>query len=607
MSILNAGDAITRLKENEERIDLFVNSNNPYNTNEVIPRSVESFPHFIARKETELNTLVIQAAHEANINATFYAATEVELMAAQTTDSIKRVSVIASFALTANRTITKPLRIEPGNKITTTGYVLTINGRFDDTGNQAFVCSNPGELIFGINAVTGVGPELIGGIGDNSTDCLLAFRVVNAALTSGFIKLSNGTYCVSACFKATLPIKGNGPNVSIIKNTGTGDALYLGLAGYYALFENFSVEGNASSRDGISLWNSTDGGNLAYSQFRSVYSYGHGRHGLYHRRAWGTKYDSCKFGKETKGNGGLGVYLDTEVLNEGTHNAILFIGCESRWNGGNSKTTTFADDKGGIKIKGAANVLWLGGVIESNNAWGVIVVGVPSIAAARDIHFRNVYTEFNPMYATVGGNFYCAGPWSNFTVKESWLAYGGPNQAGFEGQTGYNFYITEGEQPNDTKFIEENNTNVAVGASGGTDILYYSASRSYAKNAVKITEPFGDIGASGSIVNTTLLTISNDGIWSLSGFIHFTRNSDNVGLSLPFKVSNATGTRQVVIGTTVVGASSQAPTLAFSGDDLVLTTPAYCHAYVELTEGLASPPTTLNYNSSLFGVFMRRK
>jgi len=55
MSQLPADEAIARFKENEERIDTFVNGTGTYNTNEETPREVESITAFMARKENDLN------------------------------------------------------------------------------------------------------------------------------------------------------------------------------------------------------------------------------------------------------------------------------------------------------------------------------------------------------------------------------------------------------------------------------------------------------------------------------------------------------------------------------------------------------------------------
>jgi len=55
MAVLPANQAVTRFNENEDRVDIFVNQNGNYLTNEATPRAVETLPSFISRKDTEIN------------------------------------------------------------------------------------------------------------------------------------------------------------------------------------------------------------------------------------------------------------------------------------------------------------------------------------------------------------------------------------------------------------------------------------------------------------------------------------------------------------------------------------------------------------------------
>ena len=50
---LTLEQAITRLKENEDRVDTFVNLDGTYTTNEAVPREVETFPSLVQRLETD--------------------------------------------------------------------------------------------------------------------------------------------------------------------------------------------------------------------------------------------------------------------------------------------------------------------------------------------------------------------------------------------------------------------------------------------------------------------------------------------------------------------------------------------------------------------------
>jgi hypothetical protein len=116
---------------------------------------------------------------------------------------------------------------------------------------------------------------------------------------------------------------------------------------------------------------------------------------------------------------------------------------------------------------------------------------------------------------------------------------------------------------------------------------------------------FGDSGQAGVSTTTTVLTATADGLWAVTGRIMFKRNSDNPGEVVSFITAydGATG-RGVAINTAtpLVGSSTQTPTLAYSSNDLQLTCPAFCYAFV-IIDGLqfTSAPTTLSLNSTIFG------
>lgn len=54
MAVLPTNQAITRFGENENRVDIFVNQNGYYTTNEAVPRNVETLPSLLARVEGEI-------------------------------------------------------------------------------------------------------------------------------------------------------------------------------------------------------------------------------------------------------------------------------------------------------------------------------------------------------------------------------------------------------------------------------------------------------------------------------------------------------------------------------------------------------------------------
>ena len=316
-------------------------------------------------------------------------------------------------------------------------------------------------------------PEMFGAVGDGVTDDTAAMLLAIAACgANNILHLKDSIYNVTStpgnfALTARCPIKGNNPKTSIIYNSGTGSCLKLeGVAGdiYYTRFQNFAVQGNAASEDGISL--NPDGDineAVAYSVFENVDSHHNGRNGLVHRASWATKYIGCKCYL----NGGLGIYLITTGADTSFHNNVAFKNCESRWNGGiGDKTLDYFS--GGIRIEGhTSGVYWDGGVIESNNAWAVLIAdgtgaGVP---VSMMIDFRGVYMENTPMFtsaSTLGGIFRISGKYKRVTVTKGTLVYGAD-----VGSIGYCFYLVNGAEAN-SYFKEYDNETTPTG--GGTAI-----------------------------------------------------------------------------------------------------------------------------------------
>jgi hypothetical protein len=302
-----------------------------------------------------------------------------------------------------------------------------------------------------------------GAVGDSSTDDTTAIQACATYCFANNITMyiPAGTYKITTAITAQCSIRGDGPKVSIIKNYGTGDALDLSGSNYYTTFQNFAIDGsgNASSRDGISLYNTTTNtGNPAYCFFFAVHSNNNGRHGLYHRYAWATRYSQCMFTY----NAGLGVYDDTRLTDAGTANCVTFIQCDSRHNGGTN--SGFGSDFGGVKVKGAQGFSWIGGVIESNNGYGVYVGDAPGGVATRLVHFKECYFEYNGYNVADGANFYVTGPWANFVVEDCWIAHGATT-----GNTNTVYFLTTSLDGGN--FVERNNTLNNVGT-GGTNNIY---------------------------------------------------------------------------------------------------------------------------------------
>lgn len=318
-----------------------------------------------------------------------------------------------------------------------------------------------------------------GAVGDGTTDdtAAIAAAVAYCGITKA-LYIPSGRYKITSVVSASCSIVGDSPKTSIIYNAGTGDALNLNTANYYSTFQNFAVEGNASSRDGITLVNiagnfGVGDPNASYCHFLNVYSYSNGRHGLHHRMAWATRYSQCKF----YDNLGLGVYCNTQSGDLGTANNVTFFQCDSRGNGGT--TSGFGSDCGGVKINGAAGVSWIGGVVESNNGFG-FYIGNTSIAV-RNVHISDVYMEYNGWGVAIGGSFYVFGGWSNVVVENCWIGHGA--------QAGHVHYLFSVAASIDGgNFIERNNTFVDT-SSGGTVYKHYGTQFSQINNLNKNTTP----------------------------------------------------------------------------------------------------------------------
>ena len=108
--------------------------------------------------------------------------TEAEFVAALSSSATSTIKVIAAFALTANRTVTRPLWIMPGCAITTTGRVLAINGPFLSGIYQVF--SGSGTVSFAKGSVPAVIPQWFGAVGNGTTSDTTALSQAIVSLPS---------------------------------------------------------------------------------------------------------------------------------------------------------------------------------------------------------------------------------------------------------------------------------------------------------------------------------------------------------------------------------------------------------------------------------------
>lgn len=397
------------------------------------------------------------------------------------------------------------------------GQTLTINGPFEVGLYQVF--SGAGTVAFGNGVAKELLPQWWGAKGDGVTDDTAAIQ--KAGTAAGLTKplyLPGGTYSVTSTpgnFALTLicGIRGAGPNLSIIKNVGTGSALHL-RSTYYARYSEFSILGNTLSEDGIVIGSTQIAGEeVAYAEFTNVDSTFNGRHGLLHAYGWATKYDHCKFSN----NGGLGVYMPSNALNALIHNGNVFRDCEARWNGGTGNAT--GDYlKGGVRICDNTSFLWDGGIVESNNAWGFII-GFNTGNYAKVIIIKNTYFEDTPRSdstTTIGGFIIVDARYERVEVSNNTLLYGG----GHAGVTGYAFYINS--SPDEYSYFKEWGNEVRVNDRGGTNIreygLFWDWTHKYVSN--NLAAGVHDIAYVNASANV-----------SVSGVLHLNAtNSDLEGL-----------------------------------------------------------------------------
>lgn len=441
-----------------------------------------------------------------------------------------------------------------------------------------------------------------GAVGNGTTDDTAAIQ--SALNTTKPVFVPEGTYKITSSLRVYNSIYGASPTASIFHNYVTTPGgqtvpeacLDVSGASYYSLFENFAVAGQSgNSSTGITTRtqadvdsNSTD--NPSYCHYSNIYSYNNAKDGFYLRRAWANSFNMCKFFNNAR----WGFNVDnqtTSPVEDSATNGCLMVNCEFRHNGpAGSSSAPGSQLGGGIKVSGAAGFWVQGGIVESNEIVGIEIVNLGQ--STRSLGFSDLYFEFNGYSQNGGACFYLGSSLDTVFIKNNWVTYGAETL----GHT--NYFVNN---TSSTKVYYENNFTTTVGA--GTAVLFNGKSNlDLDEVPSKSSTIFGDTGASGSAVTTDILTATSTGLWLVSGFLHFRRNSDQTGGIFPFVAAydGATG-RFVNLGSSVVSGSTASPSMAFSGDTLQVTTPAYCYAFVFGVEAqITSAPTTFSWNTAVF-------
>ena len=177
---------------------------------------------------------------------------------------------------------------------------------------------------------------------------------------------------------------------------------------------------------------------------------------------------------------------------------------------------------------------------------------------------------------------------SDIGMNQCWIGYGQNT-----GQTNY-FVYNSGT----AKISLNDNFQVSFGT--GTNIEYQGVANT--PWFTLISPVLGDVGASGSPFTYTLLTASNDGHYVFSGVVTCMRTGvTNQHGYFPFVASrDNAGSRSVEFGANAGTALGANPTIAWSGNDLQVTFPAYEYGNIQINPAVSNTTTTLTFNTTVF-------
>lgn len=130
-----------------------------------------------------------------------YATTQAEISALNTAGV--PIYVKQNITLTGGLTLTAPLIIQKGGKITTGSFTLAVNGEFQTGAFQCFDTSGGGAVTFGTAANIELLPEWWGAVRDGSTDDTTAIQKALTAGTGRTIRLLGGTYKITSALSMT--------------------------------------------------------------------------------------------------------------------------------------------------------------------------------------------------------------------------------------------------------------------------------------------------------------------------------------------------------------------------------------------------------------------
>jgi hypothetical protein len=139
------------------------------------------------------STTIVSGGSLYEIAAIREVTTQAGLIAAEADASVSEIIVTSTFALTANRTVSKPIYIASGAPITCTGFILYQNGPILSTGAWQQFVATAGEVVLGHNAAQEILPQWWGAKGDGATNDTVAVQACITAGSTAEIPINTGS------------------------------------------------------------------------------------------------------------------------------------------------------------------------------------------------------------------------------------------------------------------------------------------------------------------------------------------------------------------------------------------------------------------------------